>query len=102
MSPQAALHELRNVLVRERTAIRTMDSATVNDCAEQKSMLFGMVAIAVRKGELPQSELQSLIAELRQNGVLLAFARDCVRDVLGIGNPKRAQATRAVRLSVSG
>lgn len=102
MNGQAALAELHSVLGRERAAIRRMDSAAVDECTTEKAPLFEVVTVAARAGEIGPNELRQLQTELRRNGVLLAFARDCVRDVLGIGTPKRAQATRGVRISVSG
>lgn len=102
MNAVAALAELHSVLDRERAAIRRMDSAAVDACTTEKAPLFEAVSVAARAGAIRQGELRQLQVELRRNGVLLAFARDCVRDVLGIGTPKRAQATRGVRISVSG
>lgn len=97
-----AVRELRSVLEREREAIRRMDAQAVDECTAEKQRLFVVVTTATKAGEISHEEVKSLCIELRRNGVLLAFARDCVRDALGLETPKRAQPTRGVRLSVSG
>lgn len=102
MSAHEAVKQMRTVLEREREAIRKMDAQGVDDCAEDKARLFDVIQAATAARELGPDEVREMCAELRRNGVLLAFARDCVRDVLGLGSPRRAQPTRAVRVSVSG
>lgn len=78
------LHLLRSLIERERAAIRTRDSEAILHAAQQKEAILASLrrhadaghGAAVRDG------LRDLVPLLRQNLVLLAHARDCLRDAI--------------------
>lgn len=78
-----AVAQLEQLLREEREAIRRLDGARVIAFAERKKQLL----CALRDGpgglDLPRAaRLRALVPALRQNGVLLAHARDILRDAL--------------------
>jgi hypothetical protein len=78
-----AITELEELLRDEREAIRQLDSARVLSFAERKEALVG----ALKQGGGALSEdnaarLRALAPALRHNSVLLAHARDVLRDAL--------------------
>src|SRR5258708_11006521 len=78
-----AITELEQLLRDEREAIRRLDGARVLSYAERKEALLG----ALREGGAPLSEenaagLQDVVPALRHNSVLLAHARDILRDAI--------------------
>ncbi len=79
------LAELEQLLEDEREAIRRLDGQRVLALAGRKQALFAMLC------ESPQSlshdavvRLQALMPQLRRNGVLLAHARNILRDAATI------------------
>ncbi len=80
-----ALTQLERLLVEERESIRRLDGAGVLAFAEQKEAL--VAALRGADGALSPgdaSRLHALTPALRQNGVLLAHARDVLRDALAV------------------
>jgi hypothetical protein len=81
-----ALTELEVLLETERTALRDLDAETVLSVAEKKELILTKLAA---EGVLDRPELQerlrALVVHLRHNGVLLAQARDVVRDAVRAG-----------------
>jgi hypothetical protein len=78
-----AITELEQLLRDEREAIRQLDSARVLSYAERKEALVG----SLKQGGKTLSEenatrLRALAPALRHNSVLLAHARDVLRDAL--------------------
>lgn len=78
-----AITELEQLLRDEREAIRQLDSARVLSYAERKEALVG----ALKQGDGTLSaenaaRLRALAPALRHNSVLLAHARDVLRDAL--------------------
>lgn len=74
---------LRVLLAEERDAIRCLDAATVAAAASEKeALLVDLRSDSLAERPVLIDELRSLIVELRRNGVLLAHARDCVRDAI--------------------
>ena len=107
MSPEQLFGRFDRLLEEERVAIRRLDGGRVHDIAAEKADLFleirenirGCSDLALRFGELA--------AGLRRNAVLLAHARDCLRDVLSAfhdGSPATpyAPAVASSGLSVRG
>jgi hypothetical protein len=83
VNAHAAAEELRALLEEERIAIRTMDSAAVAASAERKVRLLEVLsACAANEQQTVVTELGALLPELKRNGVLLAHARDCLRDAI--------------------
>ncbi len=99
MNAHAAAEELRALLEEERVAIRKMDSAAVAASAERKVRLLEVLsACAVNERQEVATELGALVPELKRNGVLLAHARDCLRDAIAAtrgGLAEDVQSTRA-------
>jgi hypothetical protein len=78
-----AITELEQLLREEREAIRQLDSARVVSYAERKEALVG----DLKQGGAALSadnaaRLRALAPALRHNSVLLAHARDVLRDAL--------------------
>jgi len=107
MDPEQMFGQFDRLLEEERGAIRRLDGARVHDIAAEKADLF----LALRESTRGRSELaprfRDLAAGLRRNAVLLAHARDCLRDVLSAfhdGSPATpyAPAPSSAGLSVRG
>ena len=76
------LEELLSVLAEERAAIRRLDGAAVERAALAKERIG--VALATIDPKAHEADLRVVAAELRRNGVLLAHARSCLREVANI------------------
>jgi len=106
MSADEILAEFKVVLADERAAIRAADAKAVLRAATTKEKLAaGLIECgAWTRGDMLQA-LSALVDELRNNGVLLAHARDCLRDAIaalhGAPNPEATRRT-GLRLSVTG
>ncbi|MEO8877785.1 MAG: hypothetical protein ABI461_19485 [Polyangiaceae bacterium] len=106
MNAVEILAEFKIVLADERGAIRAADAKAVLEAATKKEKLATELVEcgAWTRGELLQP-LTSLVEELRNNGVLLAHARDCLRDAIAAlhGSPSADIVRKTgVRLSVTG
>lgn len=106
MSAEEIIEELMVVLALEREAIRKTDAKGVLEAAMRKEKLAADLVEcgAWTRGDMVDS-LKKLVADLRNNGVLLAHARDCLRDAIAAlqGSPSAHSIRRiAVRLSVTG
>ena len=112
MTTDEALTALEQLLREERDAIIGLDAKGVERIAHEKLALMGCLRDAVppldRQG---RGRLKTLRASLYQNALLLAHARDCLRDVLRAfhaesGYPRSASGIaglrRGVRLSLVG
>jgi flagellar biosynthesis/type III secretory pathway chaperone len=96
------------LLDEERVALRVLDGQRVSAIADEKTELIEQLQqtdVTERADLTPR--LRDLSASLRRNAVLLAHARDCLRDVLSVihGAPPGASATYAApsaRLSLRG
>lgn len=75
---------LRSLLDAERAAIRTRSSEAILKTAEQKEALLQTLQRHAAAGQGPavRDALRELVPALRQNLVLLAHARDCLRDAI--------------------
>ena len=85
MSSQEFLAAMKVVLAEERQALRRLDAHAVTQASARKEELLKSVM------NLPASERESLVAalaevkvELRRNLVLLAHARDYLRDAIAL------------------
>ncbi|MBX3228856.1 MAG: hypothetical protein KIT84_42005 [Labilithrix sp.] len=86
MSPQELLVQMRQALAEERDAIRRLDVKGVTAASAAKEAILARVMAAPEhehKKELA-SALLELKGELRQNLVLLAHARDYLRDAIAL------------------
>ena len=110
-----ALGRLELLLQEEREAIAALDAERVARSAAEKEALFSILETATepeRRAFAPR--LHALAPALRHNGVLLAHARDCLRDALAAmagempalakprGSAPTIPAPRKTRLSVTG
>lgn len=79
-----AVRLLRSTLDAERAAIRTRSSEAILKTAEQKEALLDALKRHAAAGQGPavRDALRELVPALRQNLVLLAHARDCLRDAI--------------------
>jgi hypothetical protein len=106
MSADEILAEFKVVLADERDAIRKADAKAVLLTATKKEKLAAeLVDCGAWKNPDLLAGLSKLVEELRNNGVLLAHARDCLRDAIAAlhGAPSNGLAKRTgLRLSVTG
>lgn len=116
MTPEATLDELDDLLVRERAAIVALDSETTLRLAEEKAALMDWLGPLVRGRADSEGRLRTSTRKLRDNCLLLAHARDCIRDVMGSyarelnasgpashgPRPGEAPARRGLKISVRG
>ena len=83
MNAEATLDRLDHLLAAERAAIRGLDSERTLSIAEEKALLMTELApLVAGRGDLAD-RLRFTTRSMRDNCVLLAHARDCLRDVLG-------------------
>lgn len=111
MSMDELFGKIESLLDRERAAIRRLDAAAVELIATEKEVAFTELRRAAAANEELQARLADIARRVRQNAVLLAYARDTVREALGLvarnvnetstsGRGLETRA-RAVRVSVS-
>jgi hypothetical protein len=101
-----SLDRLEAVLEEERVALLHLDGDTVTRCAEAKQRLVDELLATDPKDP---STLRRVRDGLRRNGVLLAQARDCLRDAIREargdaldGTPGREHVAAGVRVSLRG
>lgn len=81
-----ALDRLEALLDEERLALRRLDAAAVLSIAHQKeSVLTALSEDGVLAVPELRDRVRAFVMHLRHNGVLLAQARDVVRDALRAG-----------------
>lgn len=88
MTTDELVSTMRTVLAAERDAIRRLDSKAVGEAARTKEELLATISGAT--GEDRRALLQGLALvrdELHRNLVLLAHARDCVREAITFATP---------------
>ncbi len=97
-----AIDQLERLLREERDAIKRLDGARVLAFAKQKEELVASLVADAGLDAGRKDRLRRLVPALRENGVLLAHARDIVRDALGaagvVARSERAASTSARRL----
>lgn len=87
MSPDLVA-EMRRLLAEERDAIRRLDAQKVESVARAKeALLASLRSTQPTDREAAAQALGELRAELRRNLVLLAHARDCMRDAISHVRP---------------
>lgn len=98
MTPRDALDRLRAVLDAERAAIRSLDGAAVERFAAEKSSILDALHAAAARGDPGALDGLGALAEpLRRNVILLAHARDCLTDAMGLRAPPGAAARARLR-----
>ena len=99
MSPAELLRELRAVLEAERGAIRRLDHDGIVAATRSKEALVTIVAGAAEPERTPLLRaLAEVRGDLKRNLVLLAHARDFVRDAV---DRTRVRTGPGVRVSIS-
>ena len=91
-----AILQLENILREEREAIRRLDGDMVLAFARQKEAI--MATLRREDGALEPTQrkrLAALAPALRHNGVLLAHARDVLRDAIAAARAGAAAAASA-------
>lgn len=100
MPPEQALDRIEQLLDEERAALRRLDAARVDALTDEKtSLVLGLQDGLPGRADLAP-RLRAMAAGLRRNAVLLAHARDCLRDVLT--SLQEAPAPASVHLSLRG
>ncbi len=90
---------MRAVLATERDAIRRLDSAAVDRASRAKEALLAEVLGTDAAQRSPLLEGLSVVRdELKRNLVLLAHARDCLRDALLHAQPDGVGARISIHL----
>jgi hypothetical protein len=85
----STLDRLETLVRAEREAISALDSSRVLQFANEKEVLFGeLLSMDSEYRQAHQTRINHIVRELRQNGILLAHARDIVRDALRASAPK--------------
>lgn len=80
---------LRTALATEREALRKLDAKTVAEIATEKQRLVTALEGAdVATKKALAKELAGLRDELRRNLILLAYARDYIRDAIAAVRPQ--------------
>lgn len=86
------------VLVEERAAIRQLDATAVAAAARTKeSLARSLTELSPAELAPIAGDIMQLRAELRRNGVLLAHARACLKEVTDIAGARRGKKAGAVR-----
>lgn len=78
------LRSLETLLEEERAAIRRLDASRVEEIAQKKEALVATLAsLPVADRARVTEDLRSLRGTLQRNAILLAHARDLIRDATG-------------------
>jgi hypothetical protein len=94
---EGALTELEGLLAEEREAIRKLDGARVIEFATRKQVL--VAALTAERGAMTKAtaaRLRALTPALRHNGILLAHARDVLRDAIAAARAESVVASHAL------
>jgi hypothetical protein len=92
MKAEDLLLAMRGALAAERSAIRRLDAAAVTQAAATKEeILRGVLDAPATERPALVAALTELKLELRQNLLLLAHARDALRDAIELFKPERAR-----------
>ena len=101
MKADVFLSEMKTILADERNALRKLDVKAVTEAGIRKEVLLKAVMTA------PEAERKNLAAalmeiksELRRNLVLLAHARDYLRDAITLCTQNKQQARPRLQASL--
>lgn len=99
----AVLDRLGEIIQEEREALKRRDAKRVAELAVDKEALAAALENSTRAGLVfTRERLRSLSGDLRRNAILLACARDSLRDALDALDREGIRATRNRRVSVIG
>ncbi len=104
MSIDELLLSFETLLEEERRAVVGMDADKVLELSQKKQGYLARLASQPRDALRERGPLMKTItAQIRENCILLAHARDCVRDAIAAGTCTSPEsAARGHRLSISG
>jgi hypothetical protein len=89
----AVLSELESVLDAESRALRRLDRAGIEHAMAEKLRLCDAIAgLSARAKDASREQLERIRHRSLQNQLLLAHARDSVRDVLSLASGQTAKA----------
>jgi hypothetical protein len=100
MTADELRQSMKTALVNERDAIRRLDADAVTRAANEKERLMGMLVATTDpklRTELVEA-LAELKTELRRNLVLLAHARDYLRDAVELCRPSQGRPRLEAKL----
>lgn len=100
MTPEQRLDRIEGLLDEERDALRRLDGARVEALTDEKAALVRGLPEGLQGRPDLAPRVRAMAAGLRRNAVLLAHARDCLRDVLAA--VQQAPGRGAVHLSLHG
>jgi hypothetical protein len=96
VSVEEIVLRLERLLEEERAAIRALDGSSIERTAREKESLANELRASPRDELARQALLlRELSANLRRNAILLAHARDLLRDVLAAARGIVAEARAA-------
>lgn len=107
-TPESIFDRFEVILEEERAALRSLDGTRVDAIADEKTALLQDLQSHGLIGRADMApRLRRLSSSLRRNAVLLAHARDCLRDVLSVihgapGVGSLMLSDRPARVSVRG
>lgn len=100
-TPAETVATLLGVLAEERDAIRRLDALAVTAASRKKEALAQVLTSLTTADLLPiASDIMLLRAELRRNGVLLAHARACLKEVSEIAAARGGKPRGALRATL--
>lgn len=97
-TPAETVTTLLGILAEERDAIRRLDATAVTAASRKKESL-AQVLTSMSTADLAPiaGDIMLLRAELRRNGVLLAHARACLKEVSEIAAARSGKPRGALR-----
>lgn len=107
-TPESIFDRFERLLDEERVALRGLDGSRVSALADEKSALIEQLRVVGSNAHPDMGpRLRELTAGLRRNAVLLAHARDCLRDVLSVihgaaDGPLTSTQGQPARISIRG
>lgn len=97
-TPGETVSTLLGILVEERDAIRRLDATAVTAASRRKEALAQELTSLTTADLAPiAGDILLLRAELRRNGVLLAHARACLKEVSEIAAARSGKPRSALR-----
>ncbi len=103
MTPNEAMTRLEALLAEERIAIRSVDATHVEALATEKlTLMQAFDRETLRSDDTLAARFRHACNELRNNAVILAHARNCLRDLVGIVSPTPATYGKNGRYSSPG
>jgi hypothetical protein len=81
MNAESLLDEMDALLESEKVSLRVLDASRVVEIAERKAEILAALVTAAPSRKDLRGRIEAMVRMLRENCLLLAHARHCVRDV---------------------